>query len=84
MAEQATGTVQTTGTGGALAHAAAEGHHHGRPIDWVAVTIITIGFVIGGIAFVPHPIWWLFWIGAGIAAVGCIMTLFAKTFDQWY
>lgn len=83
MGEQATGTVQTTGTGGALAHAAAEGHH-GRPIDWIAVTVVIIGFVIGGIAFVPHPIWWLFWTGAGIAAVGCIMTLFAKTFDQWY
>ena len=34
---------------------------------------------------VPHPTWWLFWVGAGIAIVGCIITLFAKTFSEdWY
>jgi hypothetical protein len=83
VAEQATGTVQGTGTGGTLAHPAAEGHH-GKPISWVAITIIVIGFIVGGVAMVPHPTWWAFWLGAGIAAVGCIMTLFAKTFDDWY
>ncbi len=84
MAEQASGTVQGTGTAGALAHVGAESHHHGKPMSWVAVAIITVGFVIGGIGMVPHPTWWLFWLGAGIAIVGCIMTLFAKTFDDWY
>ena len=83
MAEQATGTVQGTSTEGALAHAAAEGHH-GTRISWIAVTVIIIGFVIGGIAMVPHPTWWAFWVGTGIAVVGCVMTLFAKTFDDWY
>ena len=35
-----------------LGHAAALAHEsfHGRPVSWVAVAIITIGFVIGGIA----------------------------------
>jgi hypothetical protein len=84
VAEQATGTVQGTGTGGTLAHAAPEAGHHGKPISWVAVTVIIIGFVVGGVAMVPHPIWWLFWLGTGIAVVGCLMTLFAKTFDDWY
>ncbi len=84
MAEQASGTVQGTGTGGTLAHAAPEAHHHGKPVSWAAVTIIVIGFIVGAVAMVPHPTWWAFWLGVGIVAVGCIMTLFAKTFDDWY
>jgi hypothetical protein len=82
VAEQASGTVQGTGTAGTLAHA--EEGHHGKPLSWVAVSVIVVGFVIGGIAMVPHPTWWAFWLGAGIVIVGCIMTLFAKTFDDWY
>ena len=39
----------------------------------------------GGVAMVPRPTWWAFWLGVGIAVVGCLMTLFAKTFtDDWY
>jgi hypothetical protein len=84
VAEQATGTVQGTGNAGTLAHAAAESHH-GRPISWVAISVIIVGFIVGGIAMVPHPTWWLFWVGAGIAIVGCIITLFSKTFSEdWY
>jgi len=35
-----------------------DGHegHHGRPASWVAVTVIIIGFVIGGIALTVGPI----------------------------
>jgi hypothetical protein len=90
VAEQATGTVE--GSGGAevpafalpgTEHAAA--HHSGKPISWVAITIIALGFVVGGVGMVPHPTWWLLWTGAGIAVVGCVITLFAKTFsDDWY
>lgn len=89
MAEQATGIMG--GTGGAEVPAVAlpgmehGGHHPGKPISWIAVTIITIGFVIGGVGMVPHPIWWLFWAGAGIVVIGCATTLFAKTFSEdWY
>jgi len=69
-----------------LAHyGAQEVHHHGKPLSWAAVVIIIIGFVIGGVAMVPHPTWWLFYLGAGIAVIGCIITLFAHTFsDDWY
>jgi hypothetical protein len=85
VAEQPTGTVDL-GPAKPLAHyGAQEVHHHGSPKSWAAVTVIIIGFIVGGIAMVPHPTWWLFWIGAGIAIVGCIMTLFARTFSQdWY
>lgn len=85
MAEQQSGTVDL-GPAGNLAHYGAEEvQHHGKPLSWIAITVIFIGFLIGGIAMVPHPTWWAFWLGAGIAAVGCIMTLFAHTFsDDWY
>ena len=54
-------------------------------MSWVAVAVIIVGFIVGGIAMVPRPTWWAFWLGAGIAVVGCLMTLFAKTFtDDWY
>jgi len=79
VAEQATGSVEPRGTGHALEH------NPGRPISWVAITVIIIGFIVGGIAMVPHPTWWAFWLGVGIAVVGCIMTLFSKTFSEdWY
>ena len=60
-------------------------HNPGKPMSWVAVAVITVGFIVGGIAMVPRPTWWAFWLGVGIAVVGCLMTLFAKTFtDDWY
>src|SRR6201986_4870743 len=54
-----------------LAHAAALAHEsfHGRPASWVAVGIIIIGFVVGGIAFSSPPTWWLVITGGGIALV---------------
>lgn len=79
MAEQATGEVEAHGTGHALEH------NPGKPMSWVAIAVIVIGFLVGGIAMVPHPTWWAFWLGVGIAVVGCVMTLFSKTFsDDWY
>src|ERR1700755_2450604 len=63
-----------------LGHAAALAHEsfHGRPVSWVAVAIITIGFVIGGIAFSSPPTWWLVYTGGGIALVGFIVGGFAR------
>jgi len=58
--------------------------HHGRPASWVAVSIIIVGFVVGGVAMVPSPKWWLFWTGAGIAVIGCIMAGTAHILDDWY
>ena len=90
MAEQASGAVAETGGAQYLAHGADQTlghgeHNPGSPMSWVAVAVIVVGFTVGGIAMVPRPTWWAFWLGAGIALVGCIMTLFAKTFTtDWY
>ena len=87
MAEQASGTVEETGATGLPVHSTGHAleHNPGRPISWVAVGVITVGFIVGGIAMVPHPTWWAFWLGAGIAVVGCLMAAFAKTFStDWY
>lgn len=48
----------------------AEGHHTGRMSSWVAVGVIVIGFVVGGIGLVLGPSWILFWVGVGIACLG--------------
>ena len=87
MAEQASGTVEETGAAGSPVHGTdhALEHNSGRPISWVGVAVIVVGFTVGGIAMVPQPTWWAFWLGAGIAVVGCLMLAFAKTFStDWY
>jgi hypothetical protein len=58
--------------------------HHGRPASWVAVSIIIVGFIVGGVAMVPHPKWWLFWTGAGIVVIGAILATTTRIFDDWY
>jgi len=91
VAEQAaSGTVQGAGgvgTGSLDLSAGGGEHlaHHGRTVSWIAISIITAGFVIGAIGLVPHPTWWLFWTGAGIALAGCIITATARTVQSdWY
>ena len=93
MAEQASGTVEETGATGLPAHGTGHALEHGEHLEhnpgsrksWVAIAVITVGFIVGGVAMVPHPTWWAFWLGVGIAVVGCLMTAFAKTFtDDWY
>lgn len=89
MAEQATGTVEGTGTTGALAHGSTHLEHNpGRPISWVGTIVVIIGFIMGGIAFPiadPGPNWVLFWAGTGIAIVGCFILLFSKAMStDWY
>ena len=92
MAEQASSGTMAEATGDTGAHGldAQTGlpheheAHHGRPASWVAVSVIIIGFIVGGAAMVPHPIWWLFWTGAGIVVIGGIMATAARIFDDWY
>lgn len=87
MAEQATGAVEEAGGAGTLTHGAGHGleHNPGKPMSWVAIGVIVVGFIVGIPGMVPHMRWWLFWLGVGIVVVGCVMTLFAKTFqDDWY
>ena len=58
--------------------------HHGRPASWVAVTVIVIGFVIGGIALTVGPSWVLFWVGTAIVVVGGIMAAATRIMDDLY
>jgi hypothetical protein len=58
--------------------------YHGRTVSWVAVTLIVIGFVAGGLALVFGPTWWLFWVSLGIAALGGLLALATNIFEDWY
>jgi type IV secretory pathway VirB2 component (pilin) len=58
--------------------------HHGRPASWVAVSIIIVGFIIGGISLTVGPAWWLFWTGTAIVVIGGIFAASVRIFDDWY
>ena len=60
----------------------AQNSHAGRGSSWLAVIVIWIGFGVGGVAMVPSPKWWLFWIGVGIVAVGAIIATAVRIFDD--
>lgn len=63
----------------------ASAHNPGRPISWVGTSIVVVGFVVGGIGFVPAPNWIVFWIAAGIAIVGLLVLAFSKAMNtDWY
>ncbi|TDE33588.1 HGxxPAAW family protein [Actinomadura sp. 6K520] len=51
------------------------GSHAGRPKSWVAVSIIFIGFIIGGVGIVMGPDWIVFGIGAAVTVLGGIIAL---------
>ncbi|WP_202638411.1 HGxxPAAW family protein [Bailinhaonella thermotolerans] len=56
--------------------------HGGRPISWISVGIIMIGFAVGGVALCLGPNWLVFWIGVGICAVGGIIALATDIFSD--
>lgn len=79
--------------GGEVAHGSASGpvgpfpSYHGRRVSWTAVSIMMVGFLIGGLAMVfghGGPLWWLFWVGAGVAVLGLLISLATNTFEDWY
>ena len=91
MADQASpGPVVSVGQeGGALAQPGTGSYQapepfHGRPVSWVAVSIVMAGFLAGGLGLVFGPTWWLFWVGAGAAIVGGLLALGTHIFDDWY
>lgn len=57
---------------------------HGRSVSWFAVSLIMVAFAIGGAALALGPIWWLFWVGLGLAGVGVLMSMAIGIFDDWY
>jgi len=48
------------------------------------VSIIIVGFIVGGIALPIGPTWWLFWLGTGIVVIGGIFALSVHILDDWY
>jgi hypothetical protein len=60
---------------------------HGRPVSWVAVSTVMVGFLVGALALVfghHGPTWWVFWVGAGIVVVGALLALATDIFEDWY
>jgi hypothetical protein len=58
--------------------------YHGRPVSWVAVSLIMVAFLVGGLALVLGPVWWLFWASLGLALVGLLMCAGIGIFNDWY
>jgi uncharacterized membrane protein len=44
----------------------------GRPMSWIAVAVIVLGFVLGGLGLVLGPTWWLFWAGLAVTLAGMV------------
>ncbi len=57
--------------------------YHGRPVSWVAVSLIMAAFLIGGLSLV-FSVWWLFWVSIGIGAVGGLLAVGTGIMDDWY
>jgi hypothetical protein len=58
--------------------------HHGRPASWVVITLVIIGFIVGGIALCIGPSWVLFWTGAAIVVIAGFAGAAVHIFDDWY
>ena len=51
-------------------------YHHGKtPAAWAGTLTATVGFFVGGIGMVLGPNWIVFWIGAALLVVACILVL---------
>jgi hypothetical protein len=79
LAEQAASVPQIPGT-----PVSYPPPYHGRPVSWVAVSLVMVGFLAGGLALVFGPTWVVFWIGAGLAVVGGLLALATNIFEDWY
>jgi hypothetical protein len=60
----------------------ASGSHAGRPTSWLAITVILLGFVIGGVGLCLGPNWGLLWTGAGAIVLGGVLALVFDVFSD--
>ncbi|WP_371780572.1 HGxxPAAW family protein [Streptosporangium subroseum] len=56
--------------------------HGGRASSWLAVTVILMGFAIGGVALCLGPNWFLFWMGAIVCVLGGILLMTFRVFHD--
>ncbi|WP_084962130.1 HGxxPAAW family protein [Thermoactinospora rubra] len=57
------------------------GSHGGRASSWLAVTIMLIGFTVGGFGLTQSN-WLIVWIGVGITVLGGILALVFNIFTD--
>lgn len=55
-------------------------YRHGRPHSWFAVSVIMVGFAVGGAGLILGPSWSLFGAGAVITALGGLVALKVDVF----
>jgi hypothetical protein len=65
-----------------MAQSAHQGSHAGSAKSWLAVIVILIGFITGAAGLILGPNWLVFWIGAGICAVGGLLALAVDIFSD--
>jgi len=58
--------------------------YHGRTVSWVAVALILVGFLVGGLSLVFGPTWWVFWLGLAIVVVGGLIAMSSGIQNDWY
>lgn len=58
------------------------GSHAGRARSWLAVTVMLLGFVIGGVGLTLGPNWFLFWGGAAVIVLGGILAMVFDIFSD--
>ncbi|MGI5269308.1 HGxxPAAW family protein [Nonomuraea sp. CA-218870] len=57
------------------------GSHGGRASSWLAVTVMLIGFTVGGFGLTMDN-WMIVWIGVGLFVVGGILALVFDIFTD--
>jgi len=58
-------------------------HNTGRFTSWLAVAIMVVGFIVGGIGLILGPTWVLFWIGLIVIAAGGIYGLASGIMEDY-
>ncbi|MEV7005734.1 HGxxPAAW family protein [Streptosporangium sp. NPDC051022] len=58
------------------------GGHGGRASSWLTVTVLVLGFAIGGAGLCAGPDWFLFGTGATVCVMGGILLLTFRVFQD--
>jgi hypothetical protein len=60
----------------------ASGSHAGRAKSWLAITVIILGFIVGGVGLCLGPNWYMFFAGVVIAVLGGVLALLFDVFSD--